>query len=210
MHAVALPTRDHLVATARQLLDAEGLEPLTLREIARRAGVSHGAPLRHFPSLAALMAAVAAGGFRDLITSVDAAVAEAGPDATALERLAAAGRGYVGFAARSPGVFALMFHPDRSTRDDPDYREAGAAAFGQLVGLVDAAQARRLPARRSVDPARLGRVGRGARPRRSSSCTARSAAPAATSSTPTLGLMSELLLGVRADTPTSTPKEDLR
>ena len=113
MRAVALPTRDHLVATARQLLDAEGLEPLTLREIARRGGVSHGAPLRHFPSLAALMAAVAAAGFRDLITSVDAAVAEAAPDATALDRLAAAGRGYVRFASGSPGVFALMFHPDR-------------------------------------------------------------------------------------------------
>lgn len=140
MHAVALPTRDHLVATARQLLDAEGLEPLTLREIARRGGLSHGAPRRHFPSLAALMAAVAAAGFRDLIMSVDAAVAEAGPDATALDRLAAASRGYVRFATGSPGVFALMFHPDRVARDDSDYREAGAASFGQLVGLVEAAQ----------------------------------------------------------------------
>lgn len=140
MTAVALPTREHLVATARQLLDAEGLEPLTLREIARRGGLSHGAPRRHFPSLAALMASVAAAGFRDLIACMDAAVAEAAPDATALDRLAAAGRGYVRFATGSPGVFALMFHPDRVDRDDRDYHEAGAAAFGQLVGLVEAAQ----------------------------------------------------------------------
>jgi AcrR family transcriptional regulator len=153
MEAVALPTREHLIATARRLLDAEGLEPLTLREIARRGGLSHGAPLRHFPSLAALMAAVAAAGFRDLIAAVDGAVAEAGPRATSLDRLAAASRGYVRFAGGSPGVFALMFHPDRVDRDAPDYREAGAAAFGQLVRLVEAAQ--RDGFRADVPPARL-------------------------------------------------------
>src|SRR6478736_4094345 len=44
-------TRDRLVDTARAYLDAEGVEGIGLREIARRAGVSHGAPLRHFPTL---------------------------------------------------------------------------------------------------------------------------------------------------------------
>jgi AcrR family transcriptional regulator len=141
MEAVALPTRDHLLATARRLLDTEGLEPLTLREIARRGGLSHGAPLRHFPSLSALLSAVAAQGFRELMDSVGAAAAEAGSDATALERLATAGRGYVRFALASPGVFALMFHPDRLDREDAEYRDAGQAAFGQLLELVSAAQA---------------------------------------------------------------------
>ncbi len=140
MEAAALPTRQHLIATARLLLDAEGLEPLTLREIARRGGLSHGAPLRHFPSLSALMAAVAAVGFHDLTAAVDGAVADAGPGATAIDRLAAASRGYVRFATASPGVFALMFHPDRIDRDAQEYREAGATAFGRLVGLVEAAQ----------------------------------------------------------------------
>jgi len=140
MEAVALPTRAHLLATARRLLDAEG-GPLTLREIARRGGLSHGAPLRHFPSLSALLAALAAQGFRELMNSVDAAAAEAGPHAAPLERLATAGRGYVRFALGSPGVFALMFHPDRVDTTDPEYREAGQAAFGQLLGLVAAAQA---------------------------------------------------------------------
>ena len=45
-------TADLLVASARAMLDEQGLEGLTLRAIARRAGVSHGAPLRHFPTLA--------------------------------------------------------------------------------------------------------------------------------------------------------------
>jgi AcrR family transcriptional regulator len=141
MEAITLPTRKHLLATARKLLDSEGFETLTLREIARRGGLSHGAPLRHFPSLAALLAAVAAQGFRELMASVGAAAAEAGPDATAVERLAAAGHGYVRFALGSPGVFALMFHPDRLDTSDADYRGAGQAAFGQLLELVGAAQA---------------------------------------------------------------------
>lgn len=141
MGDIALPTRDHLLATARKLLDAEGLESLTLRAIARRGGLSHGAPLRHFPSRAALLAAVAAQGFRELVVSVGAAAAEVGPDATPVERLATGGRGYVRFALGSPGVFALMFHPDRLDTDDADYRDAGQAAFGQLLELVAAAQA---------------------------------------------------------------------
>ena len=58
------------------LLDAEGLEPLTLREIARRGGLSHGAPLRHFRPSRALLAQVAAQGFRELMASIDAATAD--------------------------------------------------------------------------------------------------------------------------------------
>jgi AcrR family transcriptional regulator len=135
-----LPTREHLLATARRLLDAEGLEALSLREIARRSGLSHGAPLRHFPSLAALCAGVAAQGFRELMASIERATGAAGRDATPRERLAAAGLGYVRFALASPGVFALMFHPDRLDRTDPDCRQAGEAAFGQLLALVRAAQ----------------------------------------------------------------------
>ena len=141
MEAIALPTREHLLATARKLLDDEGLETLTLRAIARRGGLSHGAPLRHFPSLAALLSAVAAQGFRELVVSVGAATAEAGADASSIERLATAGRGYVRFALGSPGVFALMFHPDRLDTSDTDYRDAGQAAFGQLLELVADAQA---------------------------------------------------------------------
>src|SRR5262249_48525842 len=141
MQAIALPTREHLIATARRLLDDDGLEPLTLREIARRGGLSHGAPLRHFPSLATPLAAVAAQGFRELFASVDAAVAALPRRATALKRLAAAGRGYVDFALGSPGVFALMFRPERVDTSYAEYGEAGATAFGQLRKLVEAAQA---------------------------------------------------------------------
>jgi AcrR family transcriptional regulator len=132
-------TRDRLVDTARAYLDAEGVDGIGLREIARRAGVSHGAPLRHFPTLGALLAAVAADGFRDLYASVDAAVRDV--DGDALDRLRAAAHGYVDFARTNPGVFALMFRSDLCDVGDPDYLTSGGIAFGQLVGLVADAQA---------------------------------------------------------------------
>lgn len=149
-------TAARLVASARAMLDERGLEGLTLRAIARRAHVSHGAPLKHFPSLAALLAAVGAGGFRDLIAAVDDQLASLPAGADAHTRLAAAGRGYVAFATASPGVFNLMFRPERLDRDDPDYVAAGAASFGQLEALVAAAQAEGF--RPDVDPTRLASV----------------------------------------------------
>lgn len=134
----ALPTRDRLVVTARGYLESEGVEGIGLREIARRAGLSHGAPLRHFSTLGSLLAAVAAEGFRDLIASVEAAVADAdGP----LARVRAAATGYVRFAEAHPGVFALMFRADLCDTDDPHYALAGGFAFGQLVELLADAQA---------------------------------------------------------------------
>jgi AcrR family transcriptional regulator len=137
--AATASTRDRLVDTARAYLDAEGVDGIGLREIARRAGVSHGAPLRHFPTLGALLAAVAADGFRDLYTSVDAAVRDV--DGDALDRLRAAAHGYVDFARTNPGVFALMFRSDLCDVGDADYLTTGGIAFGQLVGLVADAQA---------------------------------------------------------------------
>lgn len=133
-------TRDRLVDTARAYLDAEGLDGIGLREIARRAGVSHGAPLRHFPTFGALLAAVAAEGFRDLYTSVDGAVRSAA-STDPLVRLKAAAHGYVDFARMNPGVFALMFRRDLCDVADVDYLTAGGIAFGQLVALVADAQA---------------------------------------------------------------------
>ena len=140
MATASIGTRDRLVFTARDYLDAEGLDGLGLREIARRSGVSHGAPLRHFPTLSALLAAVAAVGFRDLMTSVDVAILPVPADEP-VARLAAASFGYVRFAQSHPGVFGLMFRADLCDTSDPEYITEGGAAFGQLVELVAAAQA---------------------------------------------------------------------
>jgi AcrR family transcriptional regulator len=134
------PLRERLLAVVDRLLVEEGVESLTLRRVAREAGVSHGAPLRHFPSLGALLAEVAAEGFRDLSARVRAAAASAPPPAPPLDRLAAAGRAYVEAAVGRPALFTLMFRPDLSDYSLPALQDAGAKAFEDLVDLVRAAQ----------------------------------------------------------------------
>jgi AcrR family transcriptional regulator len=133
-------TRERLVRAARAHLDERGLEGLSLRGIARRAGVSHGAPLRHFAGVAHLLAAVAAEGFRELHRSVEGSAGEPGV-VPARERLRGAGRGYVRFATANPGAFELMFRHERHAAADPELAAAGAAAFLQLVTLITDAQA---------------------------------------------------------------------
>lgn len=132
-------TREALIETARAHLDEHGLEGLTLRGIARQAGVSHGAPLRHFPSLASLCSAVAALGFRGLYDEVAARADAAGADPR--ERLRAGCQAYVAYALANPGPFSLMFRPDRCDTADPELAAAGQAAFAQLLFNVAAAQA---------------------------------------------------------------------
>jgi AcrR family transcriptional regulator len=155
----AVPTaREKLLASARKVLARDGIEGLTLRAIAREAGVSHGAPLRHFPSLARLLSALAAEGFEQLVASVTAALASAEPsaepsaarsaepsvgpkDADPRGQVALAGRGYLRFALAEPGVFSVMFRPDLCDIGDPLYQEASAASFTQLMEVAAAAQA---------------------------------------------------------------------
>lgn len=93
---------DRLLAAARELLDDAGAEAVTIREVARRCGVSHGAPRRHFPSLALLLARLA-GDVADELTELLSHV-EAEPRAMA-ER-------YVGYAVAHPHAFDLMTRHD--------------------------------------------------------------------------------------------------
>ena len=134
------PLDERLVDVAEELLDRDGLEALSLRRIARRAGVSHGAPLRHYSSLAALLSQVAARGFRLLSETMDKSAAQLPSGAGPSARLAAAGCGYVELAVARPGLFALMFRPEALDAANPELARASAEAFEQLVRLVRAAQ----------------------------------------------------------------------
>ena len=131
---------ERLVEVALKLLEEVGIEELSLRRVAREAGVSHGAPLRHFAGVADLRAEVAARGFRLLSETVEAASrrlpAGAGPRA----RLHAAGRAYVKAAVAQPSLFALMFRPDFLDTTNEHFAREAASAFDQLVGIVQAAQ----------------------------------------------------------------------
>jgi len=137
----AEPLGERLVLTTLDLLAEEGLDALTLRHIARRAGVSHGAPLRHFRSRGDLLAEVAARGFAMLSESVEKSAAQLGPDAGPRERLRAGSRAYVEAALARPGLFALMFRPELLDAENPSFVAQGTAAFEQLLAQVRAAQA---------------------------------------------------------------------
>ncbi|QBJ90985.1 TetR/AcrR family transcriptional regulator [Streptomyces seoulensis] len=129
-----------LLACAMRIVSEDGIESLSLRAIARRAGVSHGAPLRHFPGRAALLSAVAAEGYRTLAAERDRAVDACGASSTAAERLHAAALAYVGFAVENRGLHELMSREDLLLPTDPLLSEVSRAFFEEAVGLVVARQ----------------------------------------------------------------------
>jgi AcrR family transcriptional regulator len=125
--------RNVLLGAAIEVIAEEGPKGFTLREIARRAGVSHNAPYRHFRSKEELIAAVAAQGFRELDQALRAAVRElSGPR----DRLKASGLAYVAFALRRPAHFAVMFDAPVGSRESRERTEAAEAAFGNLMKAV--------------------------------------------------------------------------
>lgn len=135
------PLGDRLVQVALELLAKEGIESLTLRSVARRAGVSHGAPARHFRSLSDLRAEVAATGFRTLSEAIEKSNAATSAEVDPMPRLAAAGRAYVDCALANPGLFALMFRTgDLDPNNESLVRDADAA-FERLLEHVRMAQA---------------------------------------------------------------------
>lgn len=123
-----------LVAAAEEILAEGGIEALTLREAARRAGVSPAAPAHHFGSLAGLLTEVAILGFEALGAELTAGNARGGDDPAA--RLREQGVGYVRFALAHPGRFLLMFRRDRLLHDDPQLKAAASGAFRALETAV--------------------------------------------------------------------------
>lgn len=118
------------------LLAAEGSDDISLRAVARAAGVSAMAPYRHFPDKAALLAAVAARGFAALRTALQAADDTAEPGGALVAQAVA----YVDFAVGNPALFRLMFGPAREG-DRLAPRNVGGTAFSVLAGRVAAESA---------------------------------------------------------------------
>jgi AcrR family transcriptional regulator len=131
--------KERVIAGAIALIESEGLAALSMREVARRAGVSHQAPYRHFADREAIMAAIAEQGFLELADRIESTRHDD------LERwLGAATRAYVHFALERPAHFRLMFRPELADMARfPERSTAARAAYEQLRGLARAT----LPAR---------------------------------------------------------------
>lgn len=131
--------RNALIAAGQQLLAEEGVAGLDLRKVARRAGVSHAAPYRHFADKQALLAAVAEEGFRSLTTNVVAARDSAeSPRA----QLLAMARAYVHFALAAPAYMHAMFSSDSGDRTPyPTLYTTSKEAFFALSSVIERGQA---------------------------------------------------------------------
>ncbi|MEH0637491.1 TetR/AcrR family transcriptional regulator [Streptomyces bottropensis] len=126
--------RSRLVDVGVELVTAEGVQALSLREIARRAGVSHGAPRRYFPTHLELLSAIARRGFEDLAARGAAALGDG--TASPREQIATLGRVYLDFALTHRGMHELMFRHDLLESDGLRLRDASLPIFGLLVDLV--------------------------------------------------------------------------
>src|SRR5215471_16177313 len=132
--------REALLEASIQLIAEIGPSAFTLREVARRAGVSHNAPYRHFTDKDSLLAAVAAQGYIELN---DAMLRAADRHSDALDRLKQAGLAYIAFALRRPEHFTVMFDAPVSKQTNPEAAGASERAFSTLVSFVKECQDQR-------------------------------------------------------------------
>jgi AcrR family transcriptional regulator len=128
-----------LLKAAAKLVSEQGVANLSLREVARRAGVSHAAPAHHFTDKAGLLTALAAQGFTLFTAALTEARDAAGDDP--LRRLSATGYAYVMFAATHRAHFEIMFQPHLVRGDDPALQAAEDQAYDVLRTAVAATQA---------------------------------------------------------------------
>jgi AcrR family transcriptional regulator len=145
--------RRALIEAAIDLVGTQGPSGLTLREAARRAGVTHAAPYRHFADKEALLAAVAEEGFISLRAVIEQVVASS----TGIAQLEGIGVAYVRFARAHPSQFRVMFGAEiGDKRRYPSLIEADQSVFDVLTGAIRAAQERGelVPG----NPARMGMV----------------------------------------------------
>ncbi|MEN0067518.1 MAG: TetR/AcrR family transcriptional regulator [Myxococcota bacterium] len=125
--------RAALVTEALALIEERGVEGLSLREVARRAGVSRAAPYHHFKNKEAMAAAVAESGFRELARCMDAIDDLGDPNA----ELEACGRAYLAFALKNPTLYRLMFGTKiEAMSDHPELQDAARDSFGRLEGRL--------------------------------------------------------------------------
>jgi AcrR family transcriptional regulator len=125
--------RNSLREAARAILEEEGLAALSLRAVARRAGVSHAAPYRHYSNHEALLVELAVEGFEELRAEIAAAASGPGLED---ERISEIGAAYMRFVARRPSLARLMFGPQLPNRDSFPDLGAAADSVGTEIGAA--------------------------------------------------------------------------
>jgi AcrR family transcriptional regulator len=142
--------RAALLAEAERTLREEGIDQLSLRDLARQAGVSHAAPRRHFADRQALLDALAEAGFLRLDGEVRAAIDAAGDDYET--RLGAAATAYVRFATKDAALLELMYAA-KGGQHSAGLDDAFGRLFTTFDGLIR--QGQQAGELRSGDPSRI-------------------------------------------------------
>lgn len=125
--------RTALLNASRALIRKEGIHRFTLREVARRTGVSHNAPYRHFRDRDDLLAAIAEEGFNRLTARIKEAASKS---ESHLDRLKMAGIAYVQFGLDRPEEFNVMFSIGLDRDTYPSAKAAADASFESLLTLI--------------------------------------------------------------------------
>jgi AcrR family transcriptional regulator len=128
--------RQALIAVAETLLAEKGVEGFTLRECARRAGVSPAAPAHHFGNMTGLLTAIATLGFEGLAEAMESAATAS--DGTVEEQLKAIGLGYIRFALAHPARFRVIFGRFPLDHGDAAFASASQHAFDILAQTITA------------------------------------------------------------------------
>ncbi|MEW9553210.1 TetR/AcrR family transcriptional regulator [Nonomuraea sp. NPDC050783] len=134
MHEEDAGLRARLIEAGVELVAREGTQALSLREIARRAGVSHGAPRRYFPTHLELLSAIAREGFKALGAEMARVLGDGRADPRT--QLAELGRAYLSFALANRGMYELMFRHDLLESNHLGLREASLPLFRALTELL--------------------------------------------------------------------------
>lgn len=148
--------RAALLREAGVLLREQGVEGLSLRRLAERAGVSRTAPYHHFEDKNALLCALAEEGFRRLDALMDGVDLAGGDRETALRHFV---HGYLNFAIEDPEQYELMFGRTlwKAGRPTPSLKQVAYDCFRRYVERVDTAEQRaRLPA--GAEPLRVAQA----------------------------------------------------
>jgi AcrR family transcriptional regulator len=126
---------DGLLQAAERVLERDGLAGLTLRAVAREAGVSHAAPTHHFGELTGLLSELAAIGFRMFNVAM---VAARDSETLPMMKALASAKAYVAYAQAHPGMYSLMFRNERLDMTRPSLHEAASASFQGLANSAGA------------------------------------------------------------------------
>jgi AcrR family transcriptional regulator len=142
-----------LLIAARGIVEEQGADAFTLREAARRAGVSHGAPAHHFGDKTGLLTQLAAQVLRERVEQVEAAKLAAGPDP--LDQLKACGLAHIDFLISHPNLEGLCWRDNLVDRTDPALQEVLQRMTAGLIETMSAVTGRALVPDKEANPSTL-------------------------------------------------------